>query len=166
MKTLYLVRHAKSDWNINGIADIDRPLNFRGYRDAHAMSGFMKEKKLLPDLIISSPAIRAISTALIFCRNLKMRTSEIIINPDLYETSINHYIDIIRHTDERFRSIILFAHNPIISNLASGLITSLTENLPTCATVGIQLPSDCKEWKNFYNATGELILYDFPKNHI
>ncbi len=166
MKTLYLVRHAKSDWGTNGLADIDRPLNSRGYRDAYSMSNILKEKKLMPDLIISSPAIRAISTALIFCRIFKLKTSEVIINENLYETSVNQYIDIIKHIDDQFKSIMLFGHNPIISDLASGLITPLTENLPTCATVGIQFPADFKEWGKIDNTNGKLILYDFPKNHI
>lgn len=165
MKTLYLVRHAKSDWNIDGLADIDRPLNFRGYRDAHAMSRLLNEKKVIPDLIISSPAIRAISTALIFCRNLKLRTSEISINQDVYETSANQYIDIVKNSDDRFKSIMLFGHNPVISNVVSSLITPFAESLPTCAVVGIQFPSDCKAWKNFDKMPGELILFDFPKNH-
>lgn len=165
MKRLYLVRHAKSDWNINGLADIDRPLNSRGYRDANAMSRLLSDKKLIPDLLISSPAIRAISTALIFCRNFKLRTSEIIINQDIYETSPNQYIDSVKNVDDQLNSIMLFGHNPIISNLVSDLIPSFTENLPTCAIVGIQFSGDCKSWKNVDKIPGELILFDFPKNH-
>jgi phosphohistidine phosphatase len=164
MKTLYLVRHAKSDQNINGLADIDRTLNLRGYRDAHAMSNLLKGKKIIPELILSSPAIRAISTALIFCRNLKLKTSEITINEDLYESSVQQYLNVIKQADDRFQSIMLFGHNPVISNLASEL-TAPTENLPTCAIVGIQFSGDLKEWKNVDKNNGKLILYDFPKNH-
>jgi phosphohistidine phosphatase len=70
MKKLFLVRHAKSDWTYEGLPDIDRPLNERGYRDAHIMSKHLSSKKHVPDGIIASPAIRTINTALIFSRNL------------------------------------------------------------------------------------------------
>ena len=80
MKTLYLIRHAKSDRSIGELSDIDRPLNQRGYNDAHKMSLILKDKKIIPDLIISSPAIRALSTALIFCRNLNIDPKTIEIN--------------------------------------------------------------------------------------
>lgn len=166
MKTLYLVRHAKSDWNIEGLADIDRPLNSRGYRDAHTMSRLMNEKKVLPDLIISSPAIRAISTALIFCRNFKLQASEIIINENLYETSVHQYLGVIKNVDDRYKNIMLFAHNPTISNLASALTAPLTESLSTCSIVGIRFPKAFTEWKELEKFSGELIFYDFPKNHI
>lgn len=166
MKTLYLVRHAKSDWDMEGLADIDRPLSPRGYRDAQTMSRSMNEKKLLPDLIISSPAVRAISTALIFSRNFKMQASEIIIKEDLYESSVSQYIGVLQDVDDRYKSIMLFGHNPTISDLASGLVAQLNDSLPTCAIVGIQFPANCKQWKNFEKASSELILYDFPKNHL
>jgi phosphohistidine phosphatase len=166
MKTLYLVRHAKSDREDTDLSDIDRPLNKRGYRDAHTMSALMKEKKLLPDLIITSPAIRAISTALIFCRNFNLNYSTLVINSNLYRTDVKHYIDIISQTDNQFNSIILFGHNPIITDLANSLTSSFIENIPTCGIVGIAPSENNKNWKNFSDKAGELILYDFPKNHI
>ena len=76
MKTLYLIRHAKSEQNFAGLADIDRPLNERGYVDASKMSLMLKEKKLIPNAIISSPAVRAISTALIFARTGSRSTAK------------------------------------------------------------------------------------------
>lgn len=166
MKTLYLVRHAKSDWGDADLSDIDRPLNKRGYRDAHTMSALMKEKKLLPDLIITSPAIRAISTALIFCRNFNVNYSTLVINANLYRTDVKHYIDIISQTDNQFKSIMLFGHNPIITDLANSLTPSFTESIPTCGIVGIGQPEKNMNWKRFNDKVGELILYDFPKNHI
>lgn len=166
MKTLYLVRHAKSDWADEDLNDIDRPLNKRGYRDAHFMSGLMKEKKLLPDLIISSPAIRAITTALIFCRNFNFNYSDIVIDPNLYETNIQHYKDCISKTDNRYKSIMLFGHNPIISDVANSLTKTFIENIATCGIVGIRQAENCKEWNCFNDKVGELILYDFPKKHI
>jgi phosphohistidine phosphatase len=165
MKTLYLVRHAKSDWSNEGLADIDRPLNTRGYRDAHLISGLMKSKRLIPDLIFSSPAIRAISTALIFCRNFNLNCSDIRINSNLYEASVKQYIDIVLQLDDRFKSVMLFGHNPIISNLANSLTMPISESIPTCGCLGIR-QSAHGEWKNFQTANKELVFYDFPKNHL
>lgn len=164
MKTLYLVRHAKSDWGKEPLADIDRHLNNRGYGDAHKMSKLMKEKKLIPDLIITSPAIRAISTALIFCRNLQLNPAEIKIEPSLYETTTKQYLHVISQTDNQYKQIMIFGHNPTITNCANSLTNSFTEEMPTCAIVGIT--NKCSDWKSFINEAGEPMLYDFPKNHI
>ncbi|MES2284993.1 MAG: histidine phosphatase family protein [Bacteroidota bacterium] len=166
MKTLYLVRHAKSDWADEDLSDIDRPLNKRGYRDAHFMSGLMKEKKLLPDLIITSPAIRAITTALIFCKNFNFNYSDIVIDSNLYETNVQQYKSSFSKIDSRYSSIMLFGHNPTISDLANSLTKTFTETIATCGIVGIRQSENCKEWKCFNDTNGELILYDFPKNHI
>ena len=166
MKTLYLVRHAKSDKNDMDLEDIDRPLNSRGYREAHMMGRSLDENKLLPDLIISSPAIRALTTALIFCRNFKMDPSEISINADLYETSVKQYLQVIKQTPDAINSVMLFAHNPTISDLMSAFIAPPTDTLPTCAVIGIQFPSDLTEWKKIDTAKGKLVLYDFPKNKL
>lgn len=163
MKTLYLVRHAKSEWADEDLTDIDRPLNKRGYRDAHSMSKSMKEKKRLPDLIITSPAIRAISTALIFCRNFNLSYSDFVINPNLYATDVKHYIDCISQIDNKYKTIMLFGHNPIITDLANSLTSAFTQSFPTCGIVGIRESDDFKDWKNIKGKTGELILFDFPK---
>jgi phosphohistidine phosphatase len=166
MKTLYLVRHAKSDWNHGNLPDIDRPLNERGYRDAHTMSRLMKEKKIIPDLIITSPAIRAISTALIFVRNFNLNQSDIVINPDLYESSEKQYLGTISQVDNHFKNIMVFGHNPIITNLVNNLTISYTANMPTCSIAGIRHAAHLNEWKDFANSTAELVFFDFPKNHV
>lgn len=163
MKTLYLVRHAKSDRTMD-LADIDRPLNIRGYRDAHSMSSLMREKKFLPDVIISSPAIRAITTALIFCRNFKLDPTDIIIDHNLYETDVKQYMSVIAQTNDQFNSIMLFAHNPTISDLANSLTKPFSDTMPTCGIVGIT--TNCKLWNDFGSTTGALKLYDYPKNNI
>lgn len=163
MKTLYLVRHAKSDQGIEGIEDIDRPLNTRGYRDAHSISNAMKEKKLLPDLIIVSPAIRAFSTALIFCGNFNFNPDNIIIKTDLYNSSVKNYLQVITKVDDHFSSIMLFGHNPVISNLANRLTSEVAENIPPCSIVAIK--SKCKHWDNFDESECELLFYDFPKKN-
>lgn len=163
MKTIYLVRHAKSDWDNSDLLDIDRPLNQRGYSDAVRMSQFLKENKIAPDVIISSPAIRAISTALIFTRNLNYDTSEVTIQPDLYESSLKKYLSCISKIDEKYKSAMLFAHNPFISETANILTDALNTEMQTCAVVGISF-DECVDWSEVAKSKGKLELYEFPKN--
>lgn len=164
MKTLFLVRHAKSEWANETLADIDRPLNARGYKDAHFMSEQLKKNKLMPDLMIASPAIRATSTALIFARNLNYDCAAIQLKKMLYETTEKEYLKIISETDNSKNSLMLFAHNPTLTMLSNRLTKPFTENIPTCGIVGIQFK--IKDWKEIVNATGELFVYDFPKKGV
>ncbi len=162
MRTLYLIRHAKSDQGIEHLSDIDRPLNIRGYESAHKMSSIMKEKNIVPDLIITSPAVRAISTALIFCRTLGIDPSMLAIHKDLYDTSVKEYHHCIKNIDDKYKCVMLFGHNPLITACANSLTTPFTEHMSTCSIVGVK--GDIS-WANFTENANELELYDFPKNH-
>lgn len=163
MKTLYLIRHAKSDWSIDHLSDIDRPLNERGYGDALKMSLILKGKKTVPDLIITSPAVRAITTALIFCRNLNYDPKTILINKNLYNTSSKEYLQCISKTDYKNQTVLLFGHNPTITNTANELTDALTEEMPTCCIAGIN--STTETWIEFVKKKNSLSCFDFPKNH-
>lgn len=158
MKTLYLVRHAKSDWNNPELKDIERHLNERGYSDANQVS---QQFSKTTDLIITSPAIRAISTALIFARNLNYKANKIIIKQELYETSVKDYLEVLQSIDNQFETILLFGHNPTISNFADSLTKSLPMEMPTCAIAGISF--NTTEWKDIKSKTGDLFLFDYPK---
>lgn len=164
MKTLYLIRHAKSDWSIDHLLDIDRPLNERGYGDAHKMSLILNEKKIVPDLIISSPAVRAISTALIFCRNLNHDPKAILINKNLYDTTVKDYLQAISKIDSKHQIVFMFGHNPTITNTANTLTNALAEEMPTCGIAGIH--SKAKDWDEFSKNINELTLFDVPKKHL
>lgn len=163
MKTLYLIRHAKSDWAIETIPDVDRPLNSRGYADSHKMSQELKEKKISPDLVLSSPAIRAISTALIFCRKLNYDPSLLMINKNLYYTNAKEYLKVIGSIDNKYNTVFLFGHNPIITDCANVLAGPLAEEMSTCGIAGIK--SKTNDWASFKDGPNELIHFDFPKNH-
>jgi phosphohistidine phosphatase len=161
MKTLYLIRHAKSDWGLDQLSDIERPLNARGYSDANKMSLILKDKKIIPDIIISSPAIRAISTALIFCRNLNQDPNIIKINQKLYDSSVKDYINCILKTNNKFQTAFIFGHNPIISNTANELKSDVTDEIATCGIIGIT--SEKKDWKDFVTKKNTTTYFDFPK---
>ncbi len=160
MKKLFLVRHAKSDWNNATLKDIERPLNERGYSNANAISQRLTEA---PDLMVTSPAVRAASTALIFARNLNYNANAILIKKELYETSVKDYLSMIRKTDNACQSLMLFAHNPIISELAYALTGDLPMEMPTCCIAGIQF--NTYTWKDLKVKSGKLILFDYPKKN-
>ncbi|MBI2269138.1 MAG: histidine phosphatase family protein [Bacteroidetes bacterium] len=162
MKHLFLVRHAKSDWSYDGLPDIDRPLNERGYRDAHYMSKQLAEKKQLPDAIISSPAIRAVNTALIFSRNFNFPENKITINKGLYETSPENFITLLAGIEDKFKSVYLFSHNPTITKVANILSGRGIDNIPTCGIVCLEF--DSTSWKAA--ETARFKWFDFPKNHM
>ena len=132
MKTLILVRHAKSDWPEN-TEDFDRPLSDKGVNDAVKMANFLKNKNLEIDLFLSSPALRALNTAEIF---KTVFSAKLETNPKLYNASENTLENITYSLDNIFNSIALFSHNNGISNFAN----SLTEEImmfPTCGVAGI-----------------------------
>ena len=159
MKTLYLIRHAKSDWNNPQLKDIEWHLNERGYEAANYMSQRFGKT---PDLIITSPAIRAMSTALIFARNLNYNANTIVIKQELYESRVKDYISIINSIDNTFDTVLLFAHNPTISDVGQQLTQSLPMEMPTCAIAGISFA--LTDWRKI--TTGELVLFDYPKKEL
>lgn len=157
MKQLFLIRHAKSDWTNPELKDIERYLNERGYSNANMMAAKFNYK---PDLIITSPAVRAISTALIFARNIHYNANNICIKQELYESSVKDYLSIIHSIDNSYNTVLLFAHNPTISNVAQHLTQALPMEMSTCAIAGIRF--DVTDWKKAKE--GDLFLFDFPKN--
>jgi phosphohistidine phosphatase len=159
MKQLFLIRHAKSDWTNPELKDVERFLNERGYANANMMAAKFNYK---PDLIISSPAIRAISTALIFARNLNYNANNICIKQELYETSVKDYLSVINSIDNAYNTVLLFAHNPTISDVTQTLTQALPMEMTTCAIVGINF--DTNDWKKAKE--GELFLFDYPKKYI
>jgi len=160
MKTLFLIRHAKSDWENALLKDIERPLNERGYTAANLMSARLEAT---PDLIVTSPAVRAASTALIFARNLNYDPNAILIKKELYDTSVREYLSVIQQIDNRFETVLLFAHNPTISDTADYLCKGLPMEMPTCAVAGIRF--DVENWSKCKTKSGDLFLFDYPKKN-
>lgn len=160
MKTVYIIRHAKSDWSIDGQADIDRALNARGYNDAHHVGKTMKGKGQIPQLIISSSAIRALTTALIIAEELVYPKSEIRIEPLLYDTDAHAYEKVLKSLSDSIESVAIFGHNPIVSDLSSFWAKKLIE-MPTCAVVQFRFLS--AKWANLSKENVEFIDLLAPK---
>ncbi|MBS1634994.1 MAG: histidine phosphatase family protein [Bacteroidetes bacterium] len=163
MKTLTLVRHAKSDWGHAGLLDIDRPLSQRGYDDAYAMSAWFKEHFPIPELMVTSTAIRNLSTSFIFARQLGYDETRVSPVPAIYECRDKVLLDIIAGFDNAYKDIMLFAHNATITNVCNELSSDLFfEDLPTCAVV--RLDFDIKNWQQTQTTKGKTVAHRFPKN--
>lgn len=162
MKTLYLIRHAKSSWAIDGIADRDRPLKGRGIRDAHLVSQFILSRTPEAECVVlySSTATRALHTALIFAKNMGIPASEVNLLDDLYLASASGLATSIAETDDRADTAFYFAHNPGITDCVNKMTNANIANVPTTGLVCVRF--DVSSWKEI-SAGGELIKFEYPK---
>lgn len=163
MKNLWLIRHAKSSWNQGEIHDSFRPLNERGYRDALDMAVRIRKAGVAPDLIITSHAIRAYSTAMIFAHQLRYPEGNIRIIPKLYASNPASYISVIQTLPDQYNTVFLFAHNPTISQAVELLGGLEHQELPTTGVAHIGFHS-CGSWAECAERSGKLMLLDYPKN--
>jgi len=132
MKTLFLVRHAKSSRDEPSLPDKDRPLNDRGKRDAPKMGERLAKRDVVPNLILSSPAKRALNTAQIIAKKLDYKLADIVVDERLYATAADDLLHVIRKLGAKPKSVMLFGHNPELTELAHRLSNKIT-HLPTCA---------------------------------
>lgn len=160
-KTLYLVRHAKSSWKDSSLGDRDRPLNKRGRRSARDMGARLAKQGHLPDLIISSPAKRAYSTAKKIARAAGYDKSDIRKEENLYFAGIFSMCNVLEELDDIFESVMMVGHNPAMTNLLNTLCETSIVNMPTCAIAIIQFDFD--SWPDLGSEDGTLIGYDYPK---
>ena len=161
-KTLYLVRHAKSSWSDPSLSDRDRPLNKRGRRTAPDMGSRLALKGHQPDLIISSPAKRALMTAGIIAKELDYDKSEILTDESMYFSGDRGMLKMLEGVDDRYQRVMIVGHNPAMTSLMNNLVETSVYNMPTCAiaVIGYNMVS----WSDLGSADGNLLDYDFPKN--
>lgn len=164
MKELILVRHAKSDWGNEYLKDIDRHLNDRGYSDAYLLSKWYEKNYSAPDLILASTATRALNTALIFARALDFNMHNFKIEKDIYESTFQTLLSVIKKQDDTKKILMLFGHNPDITNLCNELCKDIFyDNIPTCGMVSIVFES--ASWKNINQTNSKLRFQQFPKEY-
>ncbi len=161
-RTLFINRHAKSSWDDPGLDDIDRPLAPRGIKNACEMAKRMKKRGDKPGMIISSPADRALHTAVIFARELMVPFDEFRIMEDLYMGGEESVLDIIYGVDNRVSSLMIFGHNPDFTHLANYFLHDPVNNIPTCGLVGLSF--DSEEWEDIHRSNVTDSFFDFPKN--
>ena len=159
MKTVYIVRHAKSSWEYDGVKDIDRPLKKRGINDAHLLSKILIKKFKKPDVFVSSSAIRALHTAIIFCENFDYPLSNLKIKRQLYSFSDGYLVKTVKALDDGFNSVIVFSHDHGINTFVNKFGNKPIAHVPTCGVIGIEF--DEKNWKDIKK--GVTVLIEFPK---
>lgn len=157
MKTLLLVRHAKSDWPVD-VEDFDRPLNDLGITNAPKMAHLLKEKSVEIDSFISSPAKRALHTCELFSEVFEKSFST---DKTLYNPRESNFENLIYGLDDSIKSVALFSHNNGISNFANSLTDEIV-NLPTSGVVGYEI--DCDNWSDFEMAKKRFLFFYSPKN--
>lgn len=162
MKTLYLVRHAKSSWDNPLLDDFSRPLNERGKRDAPSMAKRLKEKRVVLDLLLTSPAVRALSTAKEMAKVLNCDEHKVKTLPDLYHASPEKILHILKQVKDNFNIVMLVGHNPGLTEFIDALTELAIDNVPTCGVAAFQL--NINSWRELEMKEETLLFYDYPKN--
>ncbi len=162
-KRIYLIRHSKSSWKDKSLEDFKRPLNKRGKKDSQLMGKLLKRKGIYPDLIISSPAKRALKTAINIAKSINYPIEEIEFNIDIYEASIKDILKIIKSIKEKNRIVFLIGHNPSLNLLLDYLIKS--HNIDNIVTSGIVELGFNGKWSNIEENNIKLLSYEYPKKY-
>jgi len=165
MKTLYLLRHAKSSWDDPELSDFDRPLNNRGLKDAPRMGKRLKEKRVTPDIMITSPAERALATCKEIARVLGFAEEKIITDRRLYHANEDQILKVIKELKDSPRDseeiVMLFGHNPGLTEFANSLLNETIDNIPTTGVVAATL--NVNKWQEVRFGCGVMEFFDFPK---
>lgn len=159
MKTLYLIRHAKSSWAFD-LADHDRPLGKRGRRDVIKMGRYLKEHQEAPDKLITSTASRAFYTALHICDQMGIDEGSIKLTKALFHAGSHEILEVIRNAP-KCDTLAVFGHNPGFTTAANALANTSIDNVPTCGVVGISF--DVPKWKDVQFGNGRQEFFYYPK---
>lgn len=163
LRRLTLVRHAKSDWSLPGQEDWDRVLNKRGQQDAPEMARRLRSRKLKPDLILASPAVRALTTASIMARELKVPGEHIAQDDRLYLAEPAQILEVVRELGGQAGHVMVFGHNPGITDCANRLSAGdQIDNMPTCAVFSALFAID--DWSALDWGRGQEAEFDYPRN--
>lgn len=163
MKTLLLLRHAKSSWDDPFQDDFDRPLTERGKTDAPRMAKRLKEKGIHPDVLLSSPAERAITTARLIADKAGFGVHEIRTDKRLYHAGDEELLNVVHGLNDATDVAMIIGHNPGLTEFVNRLnYEPLTDNIPTCGIVCVRL--GISSWKDAGWRKGEVAFFDFPKN--
>jgi phosphohistidine phosphatase len=161
MKTLMLVRHAKSSWKDRGLPDRERPLNKRGRRDAPLMGERLARQDVRVDLIVSSSAVRALATAEAMAEPLEYAWDEIVVDGRLYEADVEEILEVIEEQDEWVDHLMVVGHNPALTALVNCLSSLDIDNLPTCGVVVLRY--DIETWAEVEETEPVDVDFDYPK---
>ncbi|MDD3598339.1 histidine phosphatase family protein, partial [Sulfuricurvum sp.] len=154
---------AKSDWSDESLSDFDRPLNKRGTKDAPLMGSKLSDKGIRPDLILSSPALRAKTTAVAIAQALSYPPESIRFEHELYACDVETILSLIRGVSADIDTLFVFGHNPEFTECANLITGGNIDNIPTCGVVEMRLKHD--SWESIRENSAELRGFDFPKKY-
>ena len=163
MKTVYFIRHAKSSWDDPTLSDIKRPLNKRGLRDAPFMAKLLKNKGIQADLIISSPANRALTTAKYFADEMNIAPENIDVEHEIYGAYPEDVLQMLTQVDTSVNTVLIFGHNPTFTSIINRFTQDYIANVPTCGIVKVE--ANIEHWKDFSETTGVQTEFYFPKQY-
>lgn len=163
MKKLYLIRHAKSSSSDISLPDNERPLNERGKRDAPFMGELLKKKGIMPDVIVSSYAVRAFTTAKIIAKAIGYPEANIEVKKEVYLATYSTLMNIVQQLNDDTSIAFLFGHNPDFTTFTNTFSEEYIANVPTCGIVEIQF--DIKKWSDITPNNGQVMSFEFPKKY-
>ncbi len=161
MKKLVLIRHGKSSWEHPELKDYHRPLKQRGVNNAFSVAAELIKLGVEPTLFLSSPAVRALDTAIIIATNMAYPLDKIATEANIYEALVQELLDVISEVDNQHETIFIFGHNPGFTSLVNKLQEEQLLNLPTCGAVGVELEMD--DWAEIKKAFGKQLFKLIPK---
>jgi len=162
MKTLIIVRHAKSNWDNPELSDFKRPLNKRGETDAPRMAKRLKEKDLTINTVISSPAVRALTTCHVFAGILGFPKEQVQEIKELYHAGDEIILSVVRKLTDNPKDVaMIFGHNPGLTDFVNNLMEEDIDNIPTAGVVACKLKID--RWSDAKWGCGEMEFFDYPK---
>jgi phosphohistidine phosphatase len=162
MKTLYIIRHAKSSWSHPGLSDFERPLNERGLRDAPFMAALLAQQGVKPDKIVSSPAVRAQTTARFFADALGISADDIQLERSIYDHGEDELHALVQSFDDAWDTVLLFGHNPTLTYFINEFDGYTLQNLSTCGIA--HLESQSERWAEWTRAHVRLVQIQIPKD--
>ena len=163
MKTLYLMRHAKSSWSFDTLNDQQRPLNGRGRDDAPLMGRALAGRKVELDLIVTSPAVRALSTAALVAKELDHSPEQLQVIDGIYEATVPDLLTVVQQLPDSAAAVLLVGHNNTLTDFANLLSPSEIPPMPTASIVCLKF--DTNQWADVSQTNAEYYFFDKPKNY-
>jgi phosphohistidine phosphatase len=161
MKTLYLMRHAKSSLDMAGISDHDRPIIEKGKRRTELIAQHLKQNEEVPQLILCSTAKRARETAKIIASSFELKKKQVVYQKEIYELDTNGLFDLLFSLPDDVERVLMIGHNPVISELATLLSRCPYEDMPTSAVHAVEL--HCEKWVDAASCRCNKKFYISPK---
>lgn len=164
LKTLYIIRHAKSSWANHNQSDFERPLNERGHKDAPMMAEKLFKNKIPIDVFVSSTALRAKQTCEHFCKIYGADVKKIQFSDMLYHAPSYVIYSVTENINDIYNNAAVFCHNPGITDFVNTLCDDFRiDNMPTCGIVAVQ--ADINHWKDFESTEKKVLFMEYPKKN-